>query len=95
MIQITGYEKYHNFMGGYGKHWQSATPDTVVNPDLINETPIAIRSAMWFWLTYKVYDAEHGHGILDVKKITQRVNGGNMGLEERKDAYKLAERVLK
>jgi predicted chitinase len=95
LIQITGYEKYHNFMGDYDRYWKGTVPDTVINPDLINEMPTAIRSALWFWLTYKIYNSEHGNGLLDVKKVTKRVNGGEMGIEERKAAYEVAERVLK
>lgn len=94
LIQVTGYEKYHNFMVDYSTYWQGVVPDTVSNPDLINHGSTAIRSALWFWLAYKVYDAERGNGFLDVKSVTKKVNGGDVGLEERKAAYQLAERVL-
>lgn len=67
---------------------------TAANPDSLNEKLITIRSALWFWLTYKVYDAEQGNGLLDVEKVTRRVNGGRVGLEERKAAYELAESAL-
>lgn len=49
---------------------------------------------MWFWLNYRIYDAECGNGFSDVGGVTRRVNGGDVGLEERKAAYELAERVL-
>ncbi|QXH60328.1 hypothetical protein [Pseudomonas azerbaijanorientalis] len=95
LIQITGYEKYNGFMCDFKKYWAESTPNTVSNPELINVSPMGIRSALWFWLTYKIFEAERGNGYLDVKKVTQRVNGGNTGLEERKAAYKDAEKALK
>ncbi len=94
LIQITGYEKYHNFMVDYGRYWDGSVPDTVENPDLINNPSTAIRSALWFWLKYKVYSAERGLGLEDVKRVTKVVNGGSMGLEEREAAFKLIEGVL-
>ncbi|SEN67747.1 Predicted chitinase [Pseudomonas sp. ok272] len=94
LIQITGYEKYHNFMSEYEKYWQDVTPNTISTPDLVNKMPFAIRSALWFWLTERVYNSEHGNGILDVKKITKKINGGDMGLEERRMAYEVIEGVL-
>ncbi len=45
--------------------------------------PFAIRSALWFWLHYEVYSHDHGKGYSDVAGVTNRVNGGNMGLSER------------
>lgn len=94
LIQITGYEKYNNFMIDHDRYWQGDGPDTIENPDIINEMPMAIRSAVWFWLTYKVFSADNGNGRADVQRMTQRVNGGQMGLEEREAAYRLIERVL-
>lgn len=57
--------------------------------------PTAIRSALWFWLKYKVYLRDNGNGLSDVPGVTKRVNGGDMGLSERKEAYKSIENILK
>jgi len=95
LIQITGHDKYHGYMRDYTKLWSGITPDTVNNPEIINEMPNAIRSALWFWLSYKIYGAERENGYLDVQSVTKRVNGGHTGLEERKAAYKDAEKALK
>lgn len=94
LIQITGYDKYNGYMRDYKKYWLGTVPDAVNSPEIINEMPNAIRSALWFWLSYKIYGEERGNGYLDVKRITQKVNGGNTGLEERRAAYKDAEKEL-
>jgi predicted chitinase len=94
LIQITGYDKYHGYMRDFSKYWSGAVPDVLADPGLINEMPNAIRSALWFWITYKVYEGDQGGGAADVKKVTKIVNGGETGLQERLDAYKLIERVL-
>jgi putative chitinase len=96
LIQITGYEKYAGFMGDYSKYFDGQAPDSINNPDVINQAPYAIRSAIWFWLWRKAYlIADQKHGIEDVRKITFVVNGGYNGLVERQNAYKLAEAAFK
>lgn len=94
LIQITGYEKYHGFPTEYNNYWSDAAPDTVSHPEKINEMPYAIRSALWFWIKYKPYRADKGKGYDDVENISRIVNGGTMGLSERKDAYVLCEKVF-
>ncbi|EOX8421842.1 glycoside hydrolase family 19 protein [Salmonella enterica subsp. houtenae] len=94
LIQVTGYEKYHSFMEEYYKYWQGDAPDTVSEPEKINEMPYAIRSALWFWLHYEVYLLDYGKGYNDVVDVTKRVNGGSMGLDERQTAYTLCEKVF-
>lgn len=81
-------------MAEYNYYWQGNPPDTVSEPEGINEMPYAIRSAIWFWLHYKVYSRDLGHGYADVASVTKRVNGGDMGLAERQAAYKLCEEVF-
>ncbi|MCX0501615.1 hypothetical protein D3M71_21075 [Erwinia billingiae] len=94
LIQITGYGKYHGFPTDYHKYWTSDAPDSVTNPDIINEMPYAIRSALWFWISARVYTGDSGRGYEDVADVTAIVNGGTMGLAERMSAYKLCEEVL-
>jgi predicted chitinase len=95
LIQVTGYEKYHGYMSDYNKYWSGDAPDTVRFPELINESPNAIRSAIWFWLYKKPYTEDQGRGFSDVTGVTRIVNGGAVGLSERKQAYTLIEGVLK
>lgn len=94
LIQVTGYEKYCGFMEGYHEYWSDEAPDTVSEPEKINTMPYAIRSALWFWLHYEVYSLDKGNGYNDVVAVTKRVNGGNMGLAERQEAYLLCEQVF-
>ena len=82
-------------MRDYNKYWSGIAPDTVNNPELVNEMPNAIRSAIWFWLDRKPFSADKGNGLLDVPGVTYKVNGGYTGLAEREEAYKEIERVLK
>ncbi|WP_449507893.1 glycoside hydrolase family 19 protein [Enterobacter ludwigii] len=94
LIQVTGYEKYNGFMEEYHEYWSDEAPDTVSEPEKINTMPYAIRSALWFWLHYEVYSLDKGNGYSDVVAVTKRVNGGNMGLAERQEAYLLCEQVF-
>ncbi len=94
LIQITGYEKYNGFSTEYNLYWPSTAPDTVSHPEEINEMPYAIRSALWFWVKYKPYNADTGGGYDDVENVTIAVNGGIMGLTERQEAYRLCEQVF-
>lgn len=94
LIQVTGYEKYNGFMEGYHEYWSDEAPDTVSEPEKINTMLYAIRSALWFWLHYEVYSLDKGNGYSDVVAVTKRVNGGNMGLAERQEAYLLCEQVF-
>lgn len=94
LIQITGFEKYNGFSTEYNLYWSSTAPDTINHPENINEMPYAIRSALWFWMKYKPYNADTGGGYDDVENVTRAVNGGSMGLTERKEAYRLCEQVF-
>jgi len=85
---------YFGFPRDYHHYWSDNAPDTVSNPDKINEMPYAIRSALWFWLDRKVYQYGLGNGVNHVTRVTYIVNGGQMGLREREEAYLLCETVF-
>jgi predicted chitinase len=97
LIQITGYEKYSGFMADYNQFWQGTAPDIVNHPDLVNQFPNSIRTAVWFWAkhakTYLVADRGHGEG--DLEDVTTNVNGALMGLAERRIGYHAAEAAFK
>ncbi|MCU6243953.1 glycoside hydrolase family 19 protein [Enterobacter asburiae] len=94
LIQITGYGKYRSFHDDYNKYWAETPPDVINNPSDINVMPYAIRSALWFWVHDEVYMFDLGNGISDVASVTNKVNGGSMGLPARRAAYQLCEKVF-
>ena len=80
--QLTGKTNHSNCSKGLGV-------DLVDNPDLLLEPIYAARSAAWFWSTNKCNvfaDAE------DIEGLTRRINGGLIGLEDRKKRYSSAMR---
>lgn len=78
--QLTGKENYTRCSKALGV-------DLVENPDLLLEPEYAARSAAWFWSANgcsKFIDAD------DFVGLTKRINGGTIGLEDRKQRYELA-----
>lgn len=74
LIQLTGKENYANCGTGIGA-------DLVENPTLLIEPKYAALSAGWFW---------HKRGLngladaSDIETMTKRINGGLIGLDDRK-----------
>jgi putative chitinase len=61
--------------------------DLVNNPDWLEEPEGAIRSAAWFWDSRDLNQwADKG----DVVTVTKKINGGTIGLEDRKELYEEA-----
>jgi putative chitinase len=75
--QLTGkfnYEKCGNDLG----------VDLVGNPDFLVEPTYAARSAGWFWHSNSLSSfADKG----DIEGMTKKINGGVIGLEDRKKRY--------
>lgn len=65
--------------------------DFVSNPDLLLEPAYAVISACWFWKKNKleVYADKQ-----DIEGMTKKINGGLIGLEQRKALYKKAIETL-
>jgi predicted chitinase len=95
LIQITGYDNYAGYVRDFNVYWKGAAPNAVVEPELINKMPNAIRSALWFWLQKQPYRRDKGNGLADVSEVTYSVNGGYTGLSERQKSYEEIEAVLK
>ena len=82
--QLTGRYNYTKFGESIGKTAEEAA-DYVATP------AGAIESACWFW------DANNLNDIADtdnVVKMTKKINGGNIGLEDRQKRYAHALKVL-
>jgi putative chitinase len=85
VIQLTGRANYTSFATAIGK------PEIIENPFLVATPEYACLSAGWFWSTRKLNDlADKG----DYDTMTKRINGGTLGLAERKANIQKALTVL-
>lgn len=82
LIQITGLENYRNCGA-------ALKLDLVTTPELLAEDRHAARSAAWFFAT---------SGCMrypgDVVRVTQIINGGQNGIDDRQKRYSRAREVL-
>jgi len=75
--QLTGKDNHRACSAGLGV-------DLVANPDLLLEPVYAARSAAWFWATNKCNNfADAG----DIEGLTKKINGGLIGIDDRKKRY--------
>jgi putative chitinase len=75
--QLTGKDNYN-------RCGQALVLDLLSNPDLLLEPLPAARSAGWFWSANKLSEfADKG----DLEGMTKRINGGLIGIAERKAKY--------
>ena len=73
LIQITG-------RNNYAECGKALGCDLITNPELLETTDLACRSAAWFWASHGLNDlADKG----DFERITKRINGGLNGYQER------------
>lgn len=76
-IQITGKENYSRLSKDTGI-------DFVNNPDLLLQEANAMISALWFWNRKGLNSFADNN---DIVTITKRINGGTIGLEDRKSKF--------
>ena len=75
--QLTGKDNHRACSSGLGV-------DLVSNPDMLLEPVYAARSAAWFWASNKCNNfADSG----DIEGLTKKINGGLIGIDDRKKRY--------
>ena len=85
VIQLTGRANYTAFANAI------KNDEIVNNPSLVSTPEYACLSAGWFWSTRKLNDlADKG----DYDTMTRRINGGTLGLAERKVNIQKALEIL-
>lgn len=91
LIQMTGRDHYAQFARTSGL-------DVLAQPDLLLEPAGAARAAAWFWQTKGLNELADqtagGDGDMHFVNITRRINGGTMGLDERRAYWQRARRAL-
>ena len=84
LIQLTGKQNYQNFADSI------ETPVEDI-PEYLATFEGAVQSACWFWEANNLNQwADKG----DILTLTKRINGGTIGLEDRKKHYEHALHVL-
>jgi putative chitinase len=84
VIQLTGKDNYANCGSGLGV-------DLISNPSMLIDPKYAVLSAGWFW-NKKGLNALADAGDLDT--MTKRINGGLIGLNDRKARISKALSIL-
>lgn len=82
LIQITGADNYRRC--GHGLHL-----DLLGSPQLLETDAVAARSAAWFYATFGCMRYTG-----DIARITQIINGGHNGIDDRTARYSQAKSVL-
>jgi putative chitinase len=84
LIQLTGKENYANCGLGLGV-------DLLGNPDWLSDPKYAALSAGWFW---NKKNLNQYADINDIETMTKRINGGSIGLEDRKAKIEMVLKYL-
>jgi putative chitinase len=84
LIQLTGKENYEHCGSGLGV-------DLVGNPDWLTDPKYAALSAAWFWNKKGLNSLADAS---DLETMTKRINGGLIGLDDRKAKIAKALSVL-
>ena len=74
IFQLTGRENYANF-------GHNAAVDVLSNPNLLSTPEYATLSATWYWNKRSLNQYAD---VMDVESLTKRINGGTIGLDNRK-----------
>ena len=83
-LQLTGMSNFYHASQALGV-------DFIMQPELVRTPKYAAMTAGWFWQTHKLNQyADSG----DIITMTKRINGGTIGLEDRKKHITHALHVL-
>ena len=83
-LQLTGMNNFYHA-------GQALGVDFIMQPELVRTPMYAAQTAGWFWQTHKLNQyADSG----DILTMTKRINGGTIGLEDRKKHIEHALHVL-
>lgn len=87
-IQLTGKNNYISF----GKY---INENVISNPDMICIPKYALMSAAWFWNTNGLNVMSDGGPTIDVvTKVTKKINGGTIGLDDRWSKFQIIYNLL-
>ena len=84
MMQLTGRDSYEVFSTHSGM-------DAIHNPNLLSVLPGGVESAAWFWMERQI---NHAADEDNVVLVTRLINGGELGLAERRELTQLAKRII-
>jgi putative chitinase len=83
-LQLTGMNNFYHA-------GQALGVDFIMQPELVRTPMYAAQTAGWFWQTHRLNQyADSG----DILTMTKRINGGTIGLEDRKKHIEHALHVL-
>ncbi len=89
LIQLTGKDNYIAFTKNHNKRFAADKKDFENDPDLlINIDKYGIESAFSWWIENDVNSLCSGKSDKDVENVTQRVNGGQKGYDDRLKRFK-------
>ena len=86
LFQLTGKSNYQSFTDAYNAKYEP-DKDFVANPDLLaSDNEIAIISALWFYQN-NVLNKITVNAETTVKNVTNKINGGTIGLSDRQAKF--------
>lgn len=93
--QLTGKNNYQDLTNMYSTIWPGEKVDFVKNPELIEQPKYAVRSAIRFWLKFKLYDvADRGANGEQVDAITKVINEATNSYADRRAHFVQARKIF-
>lgn len=92
-MQLTGKNGYRDFTRIHNKKAPDDIRDFVANPDLVIENiEYGVESAFAFWMSKGLNKKAKN---LNIKEVTQFLNGGRNGYDNRRKRYNSVARLIK